>query len=922
MRLGWSLTLALTWSAVAPAMASAQFEFDSYRTYNNTNYYGDGTPVDLDNDGILDVVTTGPVTDEIDVRFGIGDGTFAAPVSYPSGPSARLITSGDLDDDGWPDIVVASNDPPSFRVFLNDGSGGLLQPQEFPVSINQARTVRTADFNEDGNLDIAISSASAAYPGITVVTGDGNGNLDEILSFATGGIYDFVIADINEDDHLDIVAVRAEEAEVVRLFGDGAGSFSIAAPIEAALPEPHIVVTDDLDADGHADLVILGESLARTLLGSGDGSFSFAGEVACEDQMRIAISGDVDDDGDVDLVVFHGDDDPRLCVFSGVGDGTFTPTSSILALGYQGRGLLTDLDFDGDLDLLTIPTAGVAVFENENGAFPSPPTVADVPGAVDMLSADFNGDDLMDILLAYHGGNVVIFGDGLGTFPESAEIGGHRPFAVTDVDSDGAPDIITSSFQNESILIHTNSGTGDFVLEVELSVGIAKAIVPSDFDADGFSDLAILRSPSSTSAVGELVVVFGGPGGPALPIPLSFYVTGQRGLAVEDLDGDGDVDILTADPFGNQISLFLGDGAGGFSAGGQLPVPGPGPWELFTADFNADTLPDILALGGEDSYVLLAVGIGVFGLPEPIGISVGLSRILTDLDEDGAPDLAVGFSNYFYDVALLRGLGDGTFSTPQRYGTAGRARALAAGDFDGDGRNDLIVGRNMPGPTTDNLLGFFNRTLPPDCNLNGVPDDEDIAGGVSTDCNDDGIPDECQLFYLDCNENGVVDACDIADGTSQDCNESGSPDECELNNDCNRNGIPDSCDITLGIESDCNGNGYPDSCDLASGALEDLDMDGIPDGCEPPFLRGDCNGSGGVGVSDATCLLAYLFLGGQATCLEALDANANCVIEVTDVIHVLRYLFQSGAPPPMPFPMCQIAPTNGICFGCDIPSCP
>ena len=64
----------------------------------------------------------------------------------------------------------------------------------------------------------------------------------------------------------------------------------------------------------------------------------------------------------------------------------------------------------------------------------------------------------------------------------------------------------------------------------------------------------------------------------------------------------------------------------------------------------------------------------------------------------------------------------------------------------------------------------------PDCNDNGVPDDQDIANGTSQDCNGNTVPDECEP---DCNRNGIADSCDIADGTSQDDNGNGNPDECE-----------------------------------------------------------------------------------------------------------------------------------------------
>ncbi len=100
-----------------------------------------------------------------------------------------------------------------------------------------------------------------------------------------------------------------------------------------------------------------------------------------------------------------------------------------------------------------------------------------------------------------------------------------------------------------------------------------------------------------------------------------------------------------------------------------------------------------------------------------------------------------------------------------------------------------------------NIWGTYVAALslvPPDCNNNGVPDDEDIASGTSLDCNDNGIPDECETDN-DCNGNGIPDDCDIAAGTSADCNDNATPDECDiaagLSNDCQPNGIPDDCEI-------------------------------------------------------------------------------------------------------------------------------
>ena len=91
---------------------------------------------------------------------------------------------------------------------------------------------------------------------------------------------------------------------------------------------------------------------------------------------------------------------------------------------------------------------------------------------------------------------------------------------------------------------------------------------------------------------------------------------------------------------------------------------------------------------------------------------------------------------------------------------------------------------------------YFVR-LEADCNDNGIPDDEDIAGPDVEDCDNNGIPDDCQE---DCNKNGIADACEIADGTGFDCNENRILDECETTFDCTQIRITEDGPPCLEVE--------------------------------------------------------------------------------------------------------------------------
>jgi hypothetical protein len=82
---------------------------------------------------------------------------------------------------------------------------------------------------------------------------------------------------------------------------------------------------------------------------------------------------------------------------------------------------------------------------------------------------------------------------------------------------------------------------------------------------------------------------------------------------------------------------------------------------------------------------------------------------------------------------------------------------------------------------------------------------------------------------------------------------------------------------------------------------------------EPRFSRGDCNGDGEHDVSDAVCILSYLFLGGGSPgCLDALDAEDSGVLDITDAVYLLEYLFLGGPAPLPPFPRCGVDPTDEL----------
>lgn len=169
------------------------------------------------------------------------------------------------------------------------------------------------------------------------------------------------------------------------------------------------------------------------------------------------------------------------------------------------------------------------------------------------------------------------------------------------------------------------------------------------------------------------------------------FNTGQNpsSVALADFNGDGKLDVVTANNGSNNVSVLLGNGDGTFQAAINTTV-GTSPDSLAVGDFNRDGKPDIAVInhGSNTVSVLLGNGDGTFQSAVNYGVGTGPMFVVTaDLNNDGRSDLAVVGDG---TLSVLIGNGDGTFQNAMNSGFAGSV--LAVGDFNGDGNLDLASG--------------------------------------------------------------------------------------------------------------------------------------------------------------------------------------------------------------------------------------
>jgi uncharacterized repeat protein (TIGR01451 family) len=340
--------------------------------------------------------------------------------------------------------------------------------------------------------------------------------------------------------------------------------------------QPYSVYGADLDQDGDVDLVTA-NSYADTisiLLNDGRGAFNPASprDYAVGNGPYAVRGADLDGDGDVDLATVNRWG-RTLSVLLNDGDGHLTPaTPRDYVVGDPQSVCLVDLDGDGDVDAATVNLGGdsISVISNNgNGTFtpftPRDYTVGNAP--YDISCADLDGDGDMDLATAnlYSDNVSLLFNDGDGSFvPASPRDypAGDGPWSLwsADWDGDGDVDLATTNFYADSVSILSNVGAGRFTSTVSGELAVhdgPRAIQGADLDGDG--DLDLVSANTDSDDVSVLLNVGDGVFMPAAPRD---YAAGDRPYSVyaADLDGDADLDLAIADYYDDQVSILLNFG--------------------------------------------------------------------------------------------------------------------------------------------------------------------------------------------------------------------------------------------------------------------------------------------------------------------------------------------------------------------------
>ena len=311
---------------------------------------------DFNRDGNPDLAISSTFN-QIAIFLGNGDGTVSGPTIYNlTFYVTGSVTIGDFNSDGNDDLAVVGGDTSDNGLaFLSgNGDGTFNAPVYFPTTLaGSSITAVAADLNGDHNLDLFVGGNGSSQ----VILGDGLGNFQngQLEAVYGDGV---VIGDFNRDGKLDAATTQPfpsfNSTAVSVLLGNGDGTFQ--SPMAyAGLEEPAGISSGDFNGDKILDLAV-GDYLFNTVVilqGNGDGTFTNIGQwYAGINPGSLAVS-DFNADGKLDLAVtdYGG---IGVALLPGKGDGTF-PKSSYRATGAgPATGTVVDLNHDGSSDLVVV----------------------------------------------------------------------------------------------------------------------------------------------------------------------------------------------------------------------------------------------------------------------------------------------------------------------------------------------------------------------------------------------------------------------------------------------------------------------------------------------------------------------------------------------------------------------------------------
>jgi VCBS repeat protein len=496
---------------------------------------GDLTSADFDADGVPDLATTG--SGSALVLHGIGDGHFTLAQTLPVDqrfPSVPTVTSGDLNSDGRPDLVVGSYYDVSTFVFLATGPGQFSAG--VPYQALSPNKLLIADLDQDGRQDLLAGGFD-----LSILRGDGLGRFvgESSLSFPWP-VPDIGAADFDGDGMSDLVVLQAARVGTTECYNPqpgpidcgpnqqvlvlpGIGQALFGTPISTPTRcGPGALAIADFNGDGRPDIAIANRGAVNigicysaslsVFVGDGDGHFVTFAELQVPSQPDDIVAGDFDEDGIPDLAVAYGNPG-RVAVYRLAPGPALVPAGTWSAPASARYLAAGDLNRDSHLDLAVALSSGDVAFLRGDGTGQIALVQVCAPdpagGTGPVLIGDFDGNGIRDIAaVGSNSVHVMPFigaGDFCGETAQEIPIpAGAYGLGMGDLNADGVDDLLVTDGYGRVSAAAANP-TLPWTVDV-YGAWIARPVTTADFDADGLPDVAVANADYGAGGTGLVSV--------------------------------------------------------------------------------------------------------------------------------------------------------------------------------------------------------------------------------------------------------------------------------------------------------------------------------------------------------------------------------------------------------------------------------
>jgi FG-GAP-like repeat/IPT/TIG domain/Secretion system C-terminal sorting domain/FG-GAP repeat len=691
--------------------------------------------------------------------FTLGN-VFTQKVDFDGGPTPGETFIGDFDGDGKADLVIANNNSYYISILQNTGAIGTisLTPRITYLTLANAISVCAADLDGDGRLDLAVACIDAN--GIAIFRNTG---VVDSIAFGPKLSYDvglqptcIAVRDLDGDGRPDLVVINSG-SNSISVFRNTStiGNISFAPKVDFPCgPYPLKASIADLDQDGKPDLAVInryGNSVSLFKNTCTPGIISFAAKVDYSTNSRpIAISiGDLDGDGNNDLVITNADTLHSVSIFRNMGGATlsFAPRQDLDAGAYPLNVAIADLNGDGkpDLAVPNVYDGKVTLLTNTSNIgliyFAAKIEYSISPGDLPFLAiGDLDQNGKPDLALSNSTyGKISVFRN-LGNEPRvtsftptfagpgaTITINGTNFTAASSVDfggttaasfavlNDSVITAVVASGATGNVSVTTANGTGglngfSFTSQLVITsfspamgpAGTMVTVQGANFDANPLNNFVYFGPVKATIAKGNTTSL-------TFPIPpggsFSQISVTTHGLTT----------------YSNQSFTVIFPGAAPiFNPRTFAPkkdfVAGPYPQKICIGDLDGDGKPDLAVSNYASNTISIFKNTSLSGLvsfePQIDYVSGNNpSQIsMADLDGDGRIDIIVA-NTHSNTISVFRNTSSGgkiSFARKLDFATIERPLSLSVGDLDGDGRPDFIVG-NVDSST----ISIFKNTSSP-----------------------------------------------------------------------------------------------------------------------------------------------------------------------------------------------------------------